>query len=81
MIEIQRGTDNAYQIAAVESGTPITATVFDLSGRSVWNSTSSTGEIMWNRCNSSGSTVPAGVYLIMVESDDMETFTSKVIVR
>lgn len=81
MIEIQRSADNGYRIASVESGSPITATIFDLSGRSVWSSTSSTGEILWNRCNSSGNTVPAGVYLIMVESDDMETFTSKVIVR
>ena len=81
LIEIQRSTDNGYRITAVEEGSPITATIFDLSGRSVWNSTSSTGEILWNRCSSSGNTVPAGVYLIMVESDDMEIFTSKVIVR
>ena len=70
LIEIQRSTDNGYRIAAVESGAPITATVFDLSGRSIWNSTSSTGEVLWNRCGSSGNTVPNGVYLIMVESDE-----------
>ncbi len=80
-VDIQRSLDNGYRIAAVESGTPITATVFDLSGRSIWSNTSSTGEVMWNSCNSSGNTVPNGVYLIMVESDDIETFTSKVIVR
>lgn len=80
-VDIQRSSDNGYRITAVESGTPITATVFDLSGRSIWRNTSSTGEVMWNSCNSSGNTVPNGVYLIMVESDDIETFTSKVVVR
>ena len=80
-VEILRGASGTYRIISVESGTPLTVSVFDLSGRSVWNSASSTGEVLWNRCNSSGNTVPSGVYLIMVESDDMDTFTSKVIVR
>ncbi|MCK5133024.1 MAG: VCBS repeat-containing protein [Candidatus Sabulitectum sp.] len=81
LIEIQRSTSGGYRIAAVESGSPISVSVFDLSGRNIWRSTSSTGEILWNRCSSSGNTVPTGVYLIMVESDDTATFTAKVIVR
>ena len=81
LIEIQRSTSGGYRIASVESGSPLSVSVFDLSGRSVWSSTSSTGEILWNRCNSSGNSVPTGVYLIMVESDDTPTYTAKVIVR
>ncbi len=81
LIDIQRGTSGEYRIAAVEAGSPFAVSVFDLSGRSIWQNTSSTGEILWNRCSSSGGIVPAGIYLIMVESDDMETFTAKVVVR
>ncbi|MCK5036193.1 MAG: T9SS type A sorting domain-containing protein [Candidatus Sabulitectum sp.] len=81
LIEIQRGVYGGYRIASVEAGSPLAVSVFDLSGRKVWNSTSSAGEVLWNRCSSSGSTVPAGVYLIMVESDDTATFTAKVVVR
>ncbi|MCK5035896.1 MAG: VCBS repeat-containing protein [Candidatus Sabulitectum sp.] len=81
LIDIQRGVSGGYRIASVEAGSPLTVSVFDLSGRKVWSSTSSTGEILWNRCSSSGSIVPAGVYLIMVESDNTATFTAKVVVR
>ena len=81
IIEVRREVSGGYRIASVVSGSPLSARVFDLSGRSIWHSTSPTGEILWNRCNSSGNTVPSGVYLIMVESDDMETYTAKVVVR
>ncbi|MCK5787226.1 MAG: VCBS repeat-containing protein [Candidatus Sabulitectum sp.] len=81
LVEVRRSNSEGYRIVAAEEGSPITATVFDLSGRSVWRGSSSTGEILWNRSNSSGNTVPSGIYLIMVESDDMETFTAKVVVR
>ncbi|MCK5787143.1 MAG: T9SS type A sorting domain-containing protein, partial [Candidatus Sabulitectum sp.] len=80
-VEVRRSNSEGYRIVAIEEGSPITATVFDLSGRSVWRGSSSTGEILWNRSNSSGNSVPSGVYLIMVESDDMETVTAKVVVR
>jgi|GEM_PF-4915574 hypothetical protein len=52
-----------------------------VTGRSVWNGSSSTGEVLWNQCSSSGSAVPNGVYLIMVESENLDTYTSKVVVR
>jgi hypothetical protein len=80
LVEIQRNASEGYRITAV-AGSYLTVTVFDLSGRTVWNSTSSSGEILWNRCTSSGNTVPSGIYLLMVESEDMETYTAKVIVR
>ncbi|MCK5130687.1 MAG: T9SS type A sorting domain-containing protein [Candidatus Sabulitectum sp.] len=38
-----------------------------------------THETLYGICNTS--LLSAGIYLIMVESDDMETFTSKVIIR
>ena len=79
-VEIQRNASDGYRIASLEGAT-LTVTVFDLTGRTVWNSTSSSGEVLWNRCSSSGNTVPSGIYLVMVESEDMETFTAKVVVR
>jgi hypothetical protein len=78
-VEIRRDGSGCFSIAS--SGSPLSVTVFDLAGRSVWSGASSTGEVLWNRCNSSGNTVPSGVYLIMVESDDIDTYTSKVVVR
>ena len=81
LIDIQRGVSGDYRIASVETGSPLTVSVFDLSGRRIWNSSSSTGEVLWSRCSSSGSIVPAGVYPIMVEPDDSATFTAKVVVR
>ncbi len=80
-VEIQKVDSDTYRILAPEGGSPLMVTVYDLTGRTVWSSTSSTGEILWNRCNSTGKNVPYGIYLLMVESDDMEPFTSKVIVR
>lgn len=80
LVEIRRNESEGYRIASVE-GAILTVTVFDLTGRTVWNSTSSSGEVLWNRCNSSGNTVPSGIYLLMVESEDMDTFTAKVVVR
>jgi hypothetical protein len=79
-VEILRSASEGYRITA-GAGSFLTVTVFDLTGRTVWNSTSFSGEILWNRCSSSGNSVPNGVYLIMVESEDMETYTAKVIVR
>jgi len=78
-VEIRRDGSGCFSI--VSSGSSLSVTVFDLAGRSVWSGTSSTGEVLWNRCNSSGNTVPSGVYLIMVESDDIDTYTTKVVVR
>ena len=78
-VEITRDGSGCFSIAS--SASSLSVTVFDLAGRSVWSGTSSTGEVLWNRCNSSGNTVPSGVYLIMVESDDVDTYTSKVVVR
>ncbi len=80
-IGLQRSSSDGYRIIVAEEGSPITATIFDLSGRNVWQNTSSSGEVFWNRCDSAGNTVPNGVYLIMVESDDIETFTSKIVIR
>jgi hypothetical protein len=80
-IEVQRDVSGGFRIATAESGSPLFVTVFDLAGRSVWRGSSSTGEVLWNRCTSSGNTVPDGVYLVMVQSDDINTYTSKVVVR
>lgn len=80
-IEVQRDASGGFRIASSESSSPISVTVFDLSGRSLWSGSSGNGEVLWNRCFPSGGAVPSGVYLLMVESDDMETFTSKVVVR
>lgn len=79
-VEIQRNESGGYRIASLD-GASLTVTVFDLMGRNIWSESSSAGEVLWNRCGSSGNSVPAGIYLMMVESEDMETLTAKVVVR
>jgi hypothetical protein len=77
LVEIQRNESGGYRIASLD-GASLTVTVFDLMGRNIWSESSSAGEVLWNRCGSSGNSVPAGIYLMMVESEDMETLTAKV---
>lgn len=79
LIEVVRSDSGAITLESV-SGEELTLQVYDLMGRSVWQGTS-VDQISWPTVNSSGNPVPAGVYLLRVESDSRETFTAKVVVR
>lgn len=80
-IEIVREEQGFFRITSAEEGTPMTVSVFDLAGRRVWDGASSSGEVLWNRRTSSGTPVPTGVYLLLIETDGLEPVTSRVVVR
>ncbi len=79
-IGIQRSESDGYRIASVD-GASLTVTVFDLMGRSIWRESSSAGEVLWNRCSSAVGTVPSGIYLLLIETEDSDPVTAKVVVR
>ncbi|PIE51107.1 hypothetical protein CSA37_13175, partial [Candidatus Fermentibacteria bacterium] len=80
-VELTGSDSDGFRIASAEGAQALNVTVFDLSGRSVWNGSSVNGEIIWNSENSSGSRVPSGIYLLLIEAEDSEPVTAKVIVR
>lgn len=80
-IQIVREEQGFFRIASAEEGTPMTVSVFDLAGRRVWDGNSSSGEVLWNRRTSSGTPVPTGVYLLLIETDGLDPVTSRVVVR
>lgn len=80
-IEIVREEQGFFMIASAEEGTPMTVSVFDLAGRRVWDGTSSSGEVLWNRRTSTGTPVPTGVYLLLIETDGLDPVTSRIVVR
>jgi hypothetical protein len=80
-IEIVREEQGFFRIASAEEGTPMTVSVFDLAGRRVWDGTSSSGEVLWNRRTSTGTPVPTGVYLLLIETDGLDPVTSRIVVR
>ena len=80
-VEIAREEQDFFRIAPVEEGVPMTVSIFDLSGRIVWNGASSSGDVLWNKCTTTGMPVPTGVYLLLIESDGLDPVTSKIVVR
>ncbi len=70
-----------FRIAPAEEGVPMTVSVFDLAGRMVWNGASSSGDVLWNKCTTTGTPVPTGLYLLLIESDGLDPVTSKIVVR
>ena len=79
LIDVVRNNSGAFTAQSV-TGEELTLQVFDLMGRTIWQGTS-IDQVSWPSVNSSGNRVPSGVYLLRVESESMETLTTKVIVR
>ncbi len=80
-VELTGSDSDGFRIVSAEVAQALNVTVFDLSGRSVWNGSFGNGEIIWNSENSSESRVPSGIYLLLIEAEDSEPVTAKVIVR
>ncbi|PIE52421.1 hypothetical protein CSA37_06445 [Candidatus Fermentibacteria bacterium] len=79
LIDIVR-TDSGSFTAESVSGEELTMQVYDLTGRAVWEG-KSVSSVTWPSVNSSGNQVPAGVYLLRVETEDGESITSKAVIR
>ncbi|MEA3266479.1 MAG: T9SS type A sorting domain-containing protein, partial [Candidatus Fermentibacteria bacterium] len=79
LINIVRNDSGAFT-AQSPTGEELSLQVFDLIGRTIWEGTSF-DQVSWPSVNSSGSRVPAGVYLLRVESQSLETLTTKVVIR